>query len=602
MNRARAWGLALIFMLVALPSFAQSPQLPADLKWQTNNTDPIFADPSAKRGGRFRESLGAFPPTLRWVGPDSNSSFMGVLTSNMLSLVSMHPNTRNWIPELATAWAFDSDGKTIYFKLDPDARWSDGVPVTADDYLFTLEFMRSKFIVAPFYNDYYTNIIADIVKFDDYTIAVRAVAAKPPYEMLGDLAIAPTPRHFHKLDEHWVENYNWLIEPNTGPYQIDSFSKGKYIELKRKVNWWANDKRYFKYRFNPDYVRLKVIRDPNVAYNYFSKGELDSFMLILPRLWYKKAQGKIFDAGYVGKIKFYNEVPQPSQGLYLNQEDPILSDRNVRLGIAYSINFDKVIKVVLHNDYERLQTGNDGYGDYSNRDIHPRPFDLALADQAFNKAGWTTRGPDGVRIKSGQRLSLNISYGSDEYTARLAVLKEEALKAGLDLELQLLDASAWYKQVMEKKHQIAFMAWSAGGIAPDFWQGYASENAHKAQTNNVTNTADPAIDAKITAYRAATDKESRVKLAHELDQMVFDTAAYVPGYKVPYFREAFWRWIKMPAGYAVRSSEDMADPFGSNGGLFWIDEAEKDSVQAARLSGKTFAPINIQDEHWRVKP
>ena len=51
---------------------------------------------------------------------------------------------------MATHWAVQPDQKTIYFKLDPDARWSDGKPITADDYVFTLEMMRSKFIVDPF--------------------------------------------------------------------------------------------------------------------------------------------------------------------------------------------------------------------------------------------------------------------------------------------------------------------------------------------------------------------------------------------------------------------------------------------------------------------
>jgi microcin C transport system substrate-binding protein len=594
--------LTLCLLTLAAIAHADNPKLPANLQWQTNDTDPVFADPHATRGGRFRTFMSSFPPTLRLVGPDSNSGFVQYLRSNNLSLVSLHPNTLNPIPELATHWAFDADGRTVYFKLDPTARWSDGVPVTADDYVFALQFMRSPFIVAPWYNNYYTEIITDVIKFDDYTIAVREASAKPPNELLFDVALNPVPRHFHKLDANWVENYNWRIEPNTGPYQISEIRKGKYIEFKRNENWWGNTKKYFQHRFNVDYVRIKVIRDLNVAHNYFVKGELDTFPLIMPRLWYKKAQGPAYDHGYIGRIKFYNDTTQPAQGLFLNQADPLLADRNVRYGLAYAMNFDKLLKTVLRGDYERKQTQNEGYGDYSNRDIRARPFDLALADHYFRLAGWTERDTDGIRIKNGQRLSLRISYSSDDHTARLVVLKEEARKAGVELTLQLLDATTSYKQVMEKKHQIGWMAWSGGGIAPVYWEFYHSDNANKPQTNNVTNTANPEMDKKIIAYRDATTKEMRVQLAHELEQMIYDDGAYIPGYKVPYTREGFWRWLKMPPEHATRTSDSVFEPFGSTGGLFWIDEDEKAKVQKARLLGEHFDPINILDERWRSKP
>src|SRR5690606_29313641 len=113
-----------------------------------------------------------------------------------------------------------------------------------------------------------------------------------------------------------------------------------------------------------------------------------------------------------------------------------------------------------------LQTLNEGYGDYSNPAIRARPFDLALADRYFDAAGWQQRGPDGVRVRGGERLSLRVTYYSQDHTARLVVLKEEARKAGVELTLQYLDPSAAYKQIMEKKHQIALMAWTGGGIAP----------------------------------------------------------------------------------------------------------------------------------------
>lgn len=578
---------------------AASPRLPADLVWETNNDDPVFASPDAQRGGRFRTFITSFPLTLRLVGPDSNGGFAGFLRDNQLSLTNIHPDTLRPIPELATHWAFDADGRTVYYRLDPEARWSDGVPVTADDYVFALQFMRSPHIIAPWYNNHYTNVITDVVKYDDHTIAVVGANVKPRDELLYEYGFQPIPRHFHTLDENWVRDFNWQVQPATGAYQISRIRKGKYIEFTRVDNWWGDDKRYFRHRFNVEHVRVKVIRDLNIAYQYFSKGELDTFPLIMPQFWHRKATGKAYDKGWIGKITFYNDVPQPPAGLYLNEADPLLADVRVRYGIAHALNVDKVLRSVLRGDYERLQTQNEGYGDYTNRDIRARDFDLKKADAWFSAAGWQQRGPDGIRVKDGQRLSVKITYMQATHTPRLVVLKEEARKAGLELDLQLLDASAGFKQILEKKHQAAWMAWSGGGLSPRYWEFYHSVNAGQTQTNNITNTADPAMDRLIEAYRAATEKSVRVELAHQLEQMVYERGVFIPTYKVPYTREGFWRWIELPAFHATRTSQSLFNPFGSTGGLFWIDAEMKERVQTARRLNDAFPAIEIVDDRWR---
>lgn len=578
--------------------------LPAGIVWQTNENDPEFADPAAQRGGTLRESILGFPITLRVVGPDSNGSFAGYMRALNMNLLDKHPNTRNPIPALATHWSIAADHKTVYFRLDPDARWSDGKPVTADDYVYVLEFMRSKFIVAPFYNEYFTTQITDIIKYDDYTIAVVSGVAKPDDELLEQVNINPVPRHFHVLDEHWVRDFNWLPEPGTAAYQVGEVRKGKYIQFDRKPDWWANNKRYYRHRFNPDHIRVKVIRDPNIAWQHFEKGELDSFGLTLPDYWHNKAQGEMFDKGYVHKLWYYNDVVQPAQGLWLNMAKPPLDDIRVREALAYAMDCDKVINTVLHGDYTRLETHNVGYGDYDNREVKPRGFDLVRAVQLLEAAGWRTTDSDGIRMKNGERLSLTVSYGNPLHSDRLVILKEEARKAGIELQLKLLDSSAFFKQVLEKNHQIASLGWSGGGLSPEYRQFYHSENANKPQTNNITNFADPEMDALIDAYRSELDRGKRIVMAHRMEQKIHDSAVMIPTFKVPYFREAYWAWIRLPEDpslqtrYATRSSDSAVEAMGS--GLFWIDLKEKNRIRALRRSGTPLsAPVTIIDETWK---
>jgi microcin C transport system substrate-binding protein len=572
--------------------------LPTDIQWLTNDTDPIYASPKATKGGTFREFILSFPLTLRRVGPDSNSAFRGHIGANQLSLTSVHPNTMNVIPSLATHWAYDADEKTVYYKLDTAARWSDGKAITADDYLFTLEFMRSKHITAPWYNNHYQEQIKQVIKYDDYTIAIEGATQKPTEDLHYFYGLSPTPKHFHKLNKDWVKNYNWKIEPNSGPYQISKIKKGKTVTFVRKKDWWAKDKRFFKNRFNVDKVIYKVIKDHNIAYKHFLKGNLDSFGLVLPNFWHEKAKGELYDRGYLHKTTFFNDLPQPSYGLFLNQDDPLLNDKNIRYGLAHALNFDKVINKVLRGDYTRLNSFHSGYGEYSNNDIKARAFDLKKADKYFNDAGWNVRDGKGIRTKNNQRLSFTLTYGKKYHTDRIVVLKEEAKKAGIELNLLLMDPAAAYKNVMEKKHQIAWMGWSAG-YRPAFWQHFHSANAHKSQTNNITNMDNPELDKKIMAYRDEIKKANRIVMAKEIAQLIHDSGAFIPRTKVPYTRGAHWRWIQFPETPATRTSGSIYAPFGSDGGLFWINKEEKIASLKAKKQDKAFTASTQMYEQFR---
>jgi microcin C transport system substrate-binding protein len=570
---------------------------PEDLQWLTNESDPTFASPQSVKGGTFHAALLSFPLTFRVVGPDSNSSFRSAILGNQLSLIGIHPNTENIIPELATHWAFGVDKKSMYFKLNPEARWSDGEPVTAHDFAYTLEFMRSKHIVAPWYNDYYGKEIEKVVVFDDHTLAVVGTKAEPDLHL--KLGLGPIPRHFFgQLGEDFVRRYNWKIVPNTGPYQIADFKKGKTIKFNRKREWWARDLRYFKHRFNVNRVIFTVVRDYNLQWEYFKKGKVDTFGITLPDFWHAKTKTAVVENGYVHRIWFFNDTQQSATGMWLNQDKEIFKDQRVRYAFAHAMNIQKVIDEVLRRDYFRLEHGFVGYGRYSNTKIRARRFDLAKVNEYMTDAGWQ-RGSDGIWEKNGLRFSVEVSYGFDQHTPRLVVLKEEAKKAGIELRLQKLDAASSYKKVIEKKHDVAWMGWSTS-LRPQYWEHYHSINAHKPQTNNITNTDDADMDRLVDAYRNSLDEAERIQLSIEIQEAIHRVGAFVPTFMVPYVREAYWCWWRLPEVPGTRHSNTLFDPFGSTtGGLFWYDEGLEKETKQAMKKKKAFEPVTLIDETYK---
>lgn len=573
------------------------PVLPSDIEWLTNDTDPVISSSDAVKGGTLHSAILSFPMTFRTVGPDSNGSFRSAILDNQLSLINIHPDTDNIIPELATHWAFDKDKKTMYFRLNKDAKWSDGVPVTAWDFAYTLDFMRSEHIIAPWYNDYYTKEIESVTVYDDHTIAVKSTKAQPDLYMV--VAIAPTPRHFFgTLNKDFVNEYNWKIVPNTGPYQIDDFKKGKYVNFKRKKDWWAENLKYFKNRFNVDRVNFIVVRDFNMLWEYFKKGEIDMFALTMPNYWYERSNTDVFNKGYVNKIWFFNDTQRSASGMWLNEDKPIFADRRVRVAFAHAMNVQKVIDNVLRGDYFRLNQAYVGYGAYTNNAIKARPFNINTVESIMTDAGWQ-RGSDGIWQKDKMRFSVEVTYDFEEHTPRLVVLKEEALKAGVELRLQQLDSTSAFKTILEKKHDVAWMGWSTN-MRPSYWQGWHSANAHKVQTNNITNTDNPELDTLIDKYRNSLDEQERISLSVRIQALIHDQASFVPTFMVPYVRQGYWRWLRLPSNHGTKKSEDLFDPFGSMaGGLFWIDKTVYDETRQAMKKGSSFEPVTTVDDRFK---
>ncbi len=603
----RAMRIAVMVLPLCWSAVGWSATLPADLAWESNDTDPVYADPAARRGGTFHTFMTSFPLTLRLYGPDSNGGFAGYVRETNLPLLSTHPITGNPMPMLANQWGFGSDHKTLYFRLNPKARWSDGKPVTVDDFLFTLKMLRSKEINDPWYNNYYSTQITEVTKFDERTLAITSGSEKSRQDLLESLPFTPVPSHAIKLTTNWVKEYNWKVLPVSGPYQIGEVKKGKSITFRRVKDWWGDGERYFQHRFNPDRIDVKVLRDQNIAWQHFLRGELDTFGLVMPNWWHDKTRTAEFEKGYIERRWFYNQTPQSPMGLYLNTADPLLKDRNVRLGIQHALNLDKMLATLLRGDYQRLHSYGSGQDDFTNTEIRARPFDPKLARDYFAKAGFTQAGPNGIlQNDKGQPLSLSITYTTAEHAQRLTLLREEAKKAGLNLELNLMDASAGFKSMLEKKHQSAWMAWS-GGRYPAYWEFFHKVNANKPQTNNIMNIDDDAITTLVEQYDKEFDFAKKAALSRQIQQRLYELASFVPAYQVPYTREGAWRWIKLPKVPATPKSDLLYWPLdGGNsgysyGGLLWIDEEAKAQTKAAIKAGQSFPAVTLTDTTYQQK-
>jgi microcin C transport system substrate-binding protein len=603
--------IALLLCFYSGFTWATSNTLPPDLVWISNNEEPLFSSSDAKFGGTFRTHIASFPQTFRIVGPDSNGAFRGWLLDSRPTSVMRHPITQAWIPDITESWAYGTDNRTVYFRINSSAKWSDGEPITSEDYRFVLTLMRSPDIVAPWYNQFYQEQIEDVIIFDEHTFAVVSAKPRDPDELMMYANLQPRPAHFYSpvndknkdgIDDDFIQRFNFKAEPSSGAYAIDKVKKGKYITFKHVgMGWWGYGNRYYQHRFNVEKIRVKVIRDDDIAQKYFEKGQLDSFSLARPRLWHDKSNSEPYQKGYIHRFWGYNQTPQGAGGVWINTAKPFLGNLFVRQGLSYAMDFDGLIAKVLRNDFVRKPNGlGIGHGDYTNDTLRAPKFDPTLAAESFSKGGFVTIGTDGIRVnKKGQRLSFAMTYSSPLHTPRIAYLKEQAKLAGVEITLNLIDGSSMFKYVLEKKHDLSFHNMGTSEI-PAYWEYYHSANANKPQTNNFTNFSSIKLDALIMEYRSVFDLAKKHALSRQIQQMVSDAFVVIPGYMVPYTREGYWRWLKYPKVPMTKLTGALFTTSSpADYGTYWIDTKVKKETLAAMKKGNAFEPITVIDETYK---
>lgn len=601
--------------------------LPANLSWVNSDHLPEFANPNAKPGGTFRYYIADFPRTTRTIGPDATGGIRPYLLDYVgVPYVQPHPNLPGEVyAGLAESWAVEPSTRTVYFRLNPKATWSDGKPITAADVVFTFYFMRSPHLREPWYNDFYTKTYTAISVYDERTFAITLAEWKPDAVVrAGNLV--PYARHaMQEFAADWIEKFQWRVLPTTGAYELleSNIERGRAVTLTKVKDWWARDLRFWRGRFNPDRYRLDVIRDPDKAFESFVRGDLDMFTISQPKFWYESLPDTHPEVagGYIVKTKFFNKTPRPDWGLWINSSKPLLNQTALRQGLHHATNFDLVCEQYFRGDAVRMETRSDGYGWRMHPDIKARRFDPVKARELFAAAGFTTQGPDGVLMNAaGQRLSFTITTYLASLRDLLPILQQEALKAGLEYKLEVLDQTTGWKKVQEKQHEIALIALSRSvELYPRYWEMFHGSNAYedaylaadgrfvtkhsegtpnpapskiRVQTNNMTMTFNPELDRLIEAYDRSETLDEIKRNAQEMEQIIHDQGWWVNGWSLPFHRTGYWRHVKWPEGFNAMQGRNAEEFF-----LHWVDEDERAATEKARRSGEKFpAQVLIFDQ------
>ena len=577
--------LCIVFMnLILLPcnSFAELAG---------NDDFPLIGDPNAKKGGTLRYAIITYPATFRQHGPSTGTVFNTLMSGLVYQrLINIHPNTLEFIPDLAEAWEIQEDNRTFLFRINPKARWEDGQPVTPEDVIFSYELIIDPETKDPASADLFSRMFEKPEIVDEHTVKFTAKTLHWRNFIFcgGNLPILPA--HTFR-GKNYLEDFNWKMPNGSGPYTLENFKKGSNIIFKRRDDFWAKDEPANIGLYNFDRINFNVVRDRNLMFEKFKKGELDYYVVAVARKWAEEMDFDKIQKGWIQKRKVFTFQPNGVSGLAMNMRQPPLDDIKVRKAMSYLYNRPLFMEKLFFNEYVSTYSYFPG-SIYENPTNEHIDYDPEKAQTLLEEAGWRERNSEGILEKDGQPFIVTALYGEKTLERHLTIYQEDLKKAGIDLKLKLVDYSTMYKLIDERNYQMTSIAWNAL-IFPNPESNYHSKYADMDQTNNITGIKNPKIDEILDRYPEMFDIDERTKALQELDGLVYQEYPYVLGWYGPFSRVLYWNRFGMPESYFSKTG-DYDDILS----MWWYDQEKEQRLKEAMKKGTALEVGEVDIHYW----
>ena len=539
------------------------PALPPDFK------SLPYANPDAPQGGTLRQAVvGTFDSLNPFIV--KGNPVQGPRTYVFESLMA-----RNWGEAfslyglLAESIDVSDDRQTFSFKIRPEAKFSDGTPVTSADVQFSMETLRDH--GRPGLRNSYIKV-TKIETPDDHTIIFHQDKGDRELPLIvGLMPILPKAQWQGKDFE--VSSLDPLV--GSGPYLFGDVHPGESITYKRNPDYWGKDLAINKGLWNFDTLRLDYYRDANAAFEAFKKGEADFRQESDPIRW---ATGYDFPAVQSGDVKkeiYIGKTPAPASGFVFNTRRPIFSDPRVREALVMAFDFEWANANLLNNLDKRI------YGYYSGSELSSlgKPADareltilgddkaklrpdmldgsyrlpvtdgsghdrkvLRKAVDLLAQAGWKVNG-GALTNDKGETFAFTITVTAPDHE-KLALNYQRTLQLiGIKVDVKRVDDTQFKSLQTSYDYDMIPATWY-NSLSPGNEQTlyFASVGRDTQGTRNYPGIADPLVDRAIDAMVHATTQEDFASSVRLEDRLL------VSGfYIVPFFTSDQWvgRWKRV---------------------------------------------------------
>ena len=487
----------------------------------TGSSAPL-GNAQAPQGGTFYFSISAEPPTLNPI-TSTDASAARVQSYVMDNLMERDEETYEWQPSLAEKVETSADGRTFTFTIRRGAKFHDGKEITAEDIKFSFDVIFNDEFQAFRRRPYYENIDSATI-IDPYTVAFTAKNTYfGNFNAVAGLTVLP--KHVYS-DVQKAKKMNKEIV-GSGPYVLEQYDKGQKIILKRNKTWWGNDLPPWRGKYNFARIVMKFVKEENVALTMLEKGELD-FEGLTPEAYVKKTEGKEWGTKVL-KFKVENKAPKGYGFVAWNLRQPLFQAKNVRLALAHLMNRE-LMNDKFNFGMSLLATGPwHQHSAYADPTVKPILYDPATALELLHSAGWRDTDQDGILDKESGGTKVDFSFTllnpNKDFEKYLVLYQDDLAKAGVRMELKLLEWNTFITKLDEAQFDAVVLAWTGGEVDLDPKQIWHSSSAVKGGSNFI-GYQNPEVDRLIDEARQELDKSKRIPLLQQVYRTIAADAPY----------------------------------------------------------------------------
>ncbi len=579
---AATLGLGLVPQIaVAAPAHGIAmigePALPA-------NFDHLpYANPDAPKGGRITYGVvGTFDSLNSMIVQGGTTSARGLadpvfgnlVFETLLARSADEPFTLYGL--IAETVETPPDRSWVVFNLNPKARFSDGVPVTVDDVIFSMELLRDK--GRPNYKAVFSKI-ASVEKVGEHGVRFNLGTAgdRELPLILGLMPILPK----HAIEPAKFDKSTLTPIIGTGPYILAEVKAPDFTVFRRNPDYWGKDlpiKRGFD---NYDEIRVEYYRDASTLFEAFKKGLYDVNPEGDPAQWNTAYDFPAVNDGRVIKEEVKTGSPKGMTGFAFNTRRPIFADIRVRRALAKLLDFEWINKNLYYgafvraagyfNDSDLSSIGRPASDkekallapfpgvvadDVMNGTYRPVEASVAAGDRAVMRsvvedlkaAGYQLNGDAMVNTTTGQPLAFEILVTTKE-DERIALAYQRTLtRIGVAMTIRNVDSTQFELRRKSFDFDMVRNSWSAS-LSPGNEQinRWSSVVADQQGSFNYPGAKVPAIDALINAILSAPTREDYVAAVRAYDRVLISGFYVVPLFYLPVQWIAHWSRIEHPA-------------------------------------------------------
>ena len=152
----------------------------------------------------------------------------------------------------------------------------------------------------------------------------------------------------------YLRDYNFKMMVGSGPYVVreEDIDKGNSLTLRKRKDYWAEEHRLNVGLHNFEQIKEIVVRDPNLQFEMFKKGDLDYYYVNSAQKWMEELEFDRIQRGLIQKRKIFNHSPQGVQGLAFNMRRVPFDDIRVRKALFHLFNRDQLVEKLMYNEYQ----------------------------------------------------------------------------------------------------------------------------------------------------------------------------------------------------------------------------------------------------------